>query len=166
MNDSDQPLSQPLSSETELGLPSRVLALDLGKKRVGLAVSDPLGHFAVGLDTVTFRSPEQLAPMIQALVEKYDVKTLIVGLPVHLKGVEGSQAGWVRGVAEYLAAETGCQLVYLDERLTSVIAKQSLREQGIQPSRPKVRAQGLVDQVAAMRLLQDYMDGQPGLKHL
>ena len=146
--------------------PERLLALDLGKKRVGLAVSDPTGHFPVGLDTVSFRSPEQLAPIIQALVEKYSIKTLIVGLPVHLKGVEGSQAEWVREVADYLALETGCQLIYLDERLTSVIAKQRLREQGIQPSRPKVRAQGLVDQVAAMHLLQDYMDGQPGLKHL
>jgi putative Holliday junction resolvase len=134
---------------------SRILAIDVGTKRVGLAVSDPLGMFAVGLETVEVQSKQQLLEQITAVCKKYEVATIVLGLPKHMDGREGPEAEKVRKLAERLQAmypEGSIQ--FLDERLTSVMAHQTLREQGIKASRNK----GLVDQAAAKRILQDYLD--------
>lgn len=137
----------------------RLLAVDLGQKRVGFAVSDPTGHFAVGLETLTVYHKTDVVGEVVARCKAYGVETVILGLPRNMNGSEGPQAEKVRAFGDALVAALGeaglgCGLEFLDERLTSVLAHQTLREQGIAPSRHK----GWVDQAAAKRILQDYMD--------
>ena len=139
---------------------SRILAIDLGEKRVGLAVSDPLGSFAVGLETFELQpnKPQQsktaLLDQIAVYCKQYSVSRIVLGLPVSMDGQEHHAAQKVRDFAESLNAVSDCPTEFVDERLTSVLAHQTLKAQGIKPSRNK----GLVDQAAACRILQDYLD--------
>lgn len=137
-------------------LPPRILAIDPGQKRIGLAISDPFGNFAVGLDTVGNYPGKDLIPELSAICRQYEVCKIVLGLPLHMSGEEGESARLARELAELL--ETGLKLPVelLDERLTSKLAEQSLRDAGIQASRR--RKEGLVDQAAARRILQDYLD--------
>lgn len=134
----------------------RILAIDLGRKRVGLAVSDPFGNFAVGLETLIRSAKFDLVGAIGKVCEEYGVIRLVLGLPVNMDGTEGPKARESRDFAKILEAGLGLPVTLIDERLTSVIAQQTLREQGFQPSRQK----GLVDQGAAKILLQNYLDRQ------
>lgn len=137
-------------------LPPRILAVDPGKKRIGLAVSDPFGNFAIGLDTLKTHERHDPVPAIGEICRQYAVNRIVIGLPLHMKGTEGESAMAARALGERL--ETGLKLPveYMDERLTSKLAEATLREQGIQPSRTRDR--GLVDQASAVRILQDYLD--------
>lgn len=139
-------------------LPPRILAVDPGKKRVGLAVSDPFGNFAVGLDTLNNYEGKDLVPELLAVCQQYEVKTIVMGLPLHMSGEEGEGAKQARELAAMLSEKLNLPVELMDERLTSKIAQQSLRMQGIQSSRH--RKTGIVDQAAAMRILQDFMDRQ------
>jgi putative holliday junction resolvase len=135
-------------------LETRIAALDIGRKRIGVAVSDPFGHFAVGLNTVEIHPKRSWLEDLQHELSSYKLKSIVVGLPRTLKGVEGTQAEWVREMGDEIEAFFEVPVIYFDERLTSVLAQQTLIAQGIQPSRNK----GLVDQAAAKRILQDYLD--------
>jgi putative Holliday junction resolvase len=139
-------------------LPPRILAIDPGKKRVGLAVSDPFGNFAVGLDTLSNYEGKDLVPELLAVCQHYEVKSIVIGLPLHMNGDEGDGAIQARALAALLSERLNLPVELMDERLTSKIAEQSLRMQGIQSSRH--RKTGIVDQAAAMRILQDFMDRQ------
>lgn len=139
-------------------LPPRILAIDPGRKRIGLAVSDPFGNFAIGLDTVSNYEGKDLVPELSAICRQYDIARIVLGLPLHMSGEEGASARMARELGEQLAQGLNLPVEWLDERLTSKLAEQTLREQGIQGSR--TRKQGLVDQAAAMRILQDYLDRQ------
>ena len=137
-------------------LPPRILAIDPGKKRVGLAVSDPFGNFAVGLDTLNNYEGKDLVPELLAVCQQYEVQTIVMGLPLHMSGEEGEGAAQARALAAQLSERLQITIELMDERLTSKIAEHSLRMQGIQSSRH--RKSGIVDQAAAMRILQDFMD--------
>jgi len=132
----------------------RLMALDYGKKRIGVAVSDPLGNFAVGLDTIALSSRQNAITELREVCMQYNVEKIILGLPKHMDGREGTEAEAVRAFGDLLSEALNLPVDYLDERLTSVLAQQTLREQGIQGSRNK----GLIDQAAACRILQDYLD--------
>ena len=132
----------------------RVLALDYGKKRIGVAVSDPMGNFAIGLQTITVSPKTDLIAALQQLRRDYPIQRIVLGLPKHMDGREGPEAETVRELGQKISESLNIPVDYLDERLTSVIAQQTLREQGIQGSRNK----GLIDQAAACRILQDYLD--------
>jgi putative Holliday junction resolvase len=134
----------------------RVLAIDPGKKRVGLAVSDPFGNFSVALDTLSNYEGKDLVPELSAVCKQYGVQNIVMGLPVNLKGEESIAAQAVRALGGTLESALELPIEYMDERMTSKIAEQSLREMGIQSSRH--RKTGIIDQAAAMRLLQDYLD--------
>ena len=140
-----------MTDSSEIG--HRILALDYGKKRIGVAVSDPFGNFAVGLDTLETHS-KTLLETLGKLCQEYTVTTIVLGLPKHMKGHEGIEAEAVREFGALLSDTLRVSVIYLDERLTSVIAQQELREQGVQGSRNK----GLIDQAAACRILQDYLN--------
>ncbi len=137
-------------------LPPRILGVDPGEKRVGLAVSDPFGNFAVGLDTLSNYEGKDLLPEFQAVCERYEVKQIVIGLPLHMSGEEGVSAQKARALGEILTIGLNIPVAFLDERLTSKIVEQSFREMGVQSSRH--RQKGIVDQAAAMRILQDYLD--------
>lgn len=136
---------------------SRVLALDLGKKRIGLAISDPLGITAQGLPTLErTRIRQDMAALVQ-LAAEHEVGLILMGHPLHMSGREGRQAAYTREFAERLAKSTGIEVKFWDERLTTVAAQRVLRESGISIEK-RARA---VDRLAAVILLASYLDSLP-----
>ena len=135
-------------------VPSRILALDLGKKRIGLAISDPLGITAQGLpNLVRVRKRADFAALEQ-LIRERQVGLILMGNPINMRGDEGRQSGWVREFAQALEARTGLPVKLWDERLTSVEANRVLRSSGISIEK---RA-AAVDRLSAVILLQSYLD--------
>jgi putative Holliday junction resolvase len=133
---------------------SRILALDLGKKRIGLAISDPLGITAQGLpNLVRVRKRADLAA-IEQLVRERQVGLILLGNPINMRGDEGRQSAWVREFADALTERTGLPVKLWDERLTSVEANRVLRSSGISIEK---RA-AAVDRLSAVILLQSYLD--------
>lgn len=130
------------------------MALDVGERRVGVAISDELGAIASPLATVQ-RGPRDLAE-IASLVRDWTVSQLVIGLPTGLSGREGPQATLVRSFGANLegALGPGIAVIYWDERLTTAIAQRSLIEAGASRARRKER----IDAVAAGVLLQSYLD--------
>jgi len=134
----------------------RVLALDFGKRRIGLAVSDELGITAQGIETLERTNiREDLARLAQLIAEK-SVSLILMGNPLHMSGREGRQVEYTRDFAERLSTATGVPVEYWDERLTSVQAERVLRESGISIQK-RARA---VDQLAAVILLESYLDSR------
>ncbi|MBY0405451.1 MAG: Holliday junction resolvase RuvX [Cyanobacteria bacterium] len=134
----------------------RLLAIDYGQKRIGLAVSDPMGNFAVGLETLVVHYQTDICSEIKTICDAYQVVQIIIGLPKRLNGEEGIQADKVREFAETLSSSLDLPVVFFDERLTSKLAHQTLQQQGYKPSRHRE----WVDQASAKRILQDYMERQ------
>jgi len=134
----------------------RILALDLGKRRIGLAVSDELGVTAQGLDTLERTNMREDLSRIASLVEEWNVSLILIGNPLRMDGIEGAQSGWVRQFAEKLESFTRHPVQLWDERLTTVEAERVLRESGI--SREK-RGRA-VDRLAAVILLGSYLSAQ------
>lgn len=135
----------------------RVLGIDFGERRVGIAVSDPSGLIARSWGIVLRTSTEQVAERVAQIAGELDVGTILLGLPFDMQGQEGYQARRVRRFADALAQKVSIPIVYWDESLTSVDAAEILRERGERRSR---RARP-VDAVAAAVLLQSYLDRKP-----
>lgn len=132
----------------------RILALDVGKRRIGLAISDELGLTAQGLRTIERRNNREDFAALARLVADHNVSLFLVGNPVNMSGEEGRQAAWVRQFAETLAERTGVPVKLWDERLTTVEAERVLRQSGISIEK-RARA---VDRLSAVILLQSYLD--------
>jgi putative pre-16S rRNA nuclease len=132
----------------------RVLALDLGKRRIGLALSDPLGITAQGLPTLQRTNIRADLTALARLVEEREVGLILMGYPLHMSGREGRQADYTRDFGERLAARTGLPIRYWDERLTTVEAQRVLKSSGISIAK---RASA-VDQLSAQILLASYLD--------
>jgi putative Holliday junction resolvase len=132
----------------------RILALDLGKKRVGLAISDPLGITAQGLPNLLRTNKRADLAALERIIAEHSVGMILLGNPINMRGSEGRQSQWVREFAEALAERTGLDVKLWDERLTSVEAGRVLRESGISIEK---RA-AAVDRLSAVILLQSYLD--------
>lgn len=143
-------------SQPEFTLKGRVLALDLGEKRIGVAVSDATRTIATPLAVVKRTSRQADFAAIGRLLAEQQANLLVVGLPVMLDGREGEKAAWVRHYAADLQAQLGIPLAFTDEAFTTVQAENSLRDRG-QTGR-KIRQH--VDAVAAALILQSYLDQQ------
>src|SRR5262249_46574763 len=136
---------------------SRLVALDVGDKRIGVAISDALRLTAQPLGTIERQSLARDCSAIEELLKTYDVEKIIAGLPLNSRGEEGEQADRVRHFCERLIKETGRVVVYQDERLTTAEGERMLIESGIRRNRRKeVR-----DRVAAALILQAWLDSQP-----
>lgn len=131
----------------------RVLALDLGKRRIGLAISDPLGITAQGLPTLERTRLRDDLDALAALCLEYNVTLVLMGNPVHMSGDESRQSAYTRDFAERLSKRTGIELQFWDERWTSVEAERVLRESGISIEK---RAKA-VDRLSAQILLESYL---------
>jgi putative Holliday junction resolvase len=132
----------------------RVLALDLGKRRIGVAVSDELGITAQGLATIECRNKRtDLAEIARVAAEK-EVGVILIGNPLNMSGEAGPQAEWVRGYAGQIRKFTGREVKLWDERLTSAEASRLLRDSDASVSRKS----GTLDRMAATLLLQSYLD--------
>lgn len=137
----------------------RILALDIGHVRVGVAVSDPLGFFAQGIGVLSVAG--DWLDEISALVEQYAVRTLLIGLPVRTDGSTGPEAKWILSTVELLRALFPDQKVELwDERFTTTIAERIMIEGNV--SREKRRHSR--DKVAAAIILQGYLDNRRRLQ--
>jgi putative holliday junction resolvase len=132
----------------------RVLAIDFGMKRMGLAISDALGITAQGLPTLTRTRLDDDLRKIRALTEEYATERVIVGNPLGHGGGETSMSRHVTEFAEKLRRRVSCPVDLWDERLTSVEANRTLREVGLSLGKRKQA----VDRVAATILLQSYID--------
>lgn len=134
----------------------RLLGLDIGDRRIGVAISDPTGTFATALDTIDRKAIDGLEPHMARLCQQHGVSALVIGLPVSLNGTLGPRAKKVKKEGQWLGRKLGLPVHWVDERLTSTLAHGVLQAQGVSPSRQK----SAVDAIAATRILQDYMDGQ------
>lgn len=132
----------------------RILALDLGKKRIGLAISDPLGLTAQGLPTHQRTTIREDIAAIAAIAQQHEVAFILMGYPLHMTGNAGRQAHYTQDFAERITARTGLPIRYWDERLTSVEAGRVLKESGISIEK---RAKA-VDRLSAVILLASYLD--------
>ncbi|MCX8038072.1 MAG: Holliday junction resolvase RuvX [Candidatus Sumerlaeia bacterium] len=139
----------------------RILALDLGKARIGVAVSDPLGWTAQPVGVIQTRRRAEAVRQIRQLVEHYEAATLVVGLPYNADGSEGPQARWVREFGEHLRHTLGgIAVVYWDERWTSEESDALMAETGVARRKRKARR----DRIAAALILKSYLDsGKPRL---
>jgi putative Holliday junction resolvase len=132
----------------------RLLGVDYGQVRVGLAVSDPQRKIAFPLATYERRGRERDAEHFRAVVVAEEITGLVVGLPVHLDGTEGVKAVEARAFGGWLAEVTGLPLAFFDERFTTVQAEAALWDAGLTHRKRKARR----DRVAAQILLQSYLD--------
>lgn len=136
----------------------RILALDVGKKRIGLAVSDELGLTAQGLATLQRKRIRDDLKQLAELAEKWNVGTLLIGNPLHMSGDESRQGEYTKEFAERLRTQTGLPVVFWDERLTSAEAERVLKLSGATLDQ---RRQS-VDQMAAILLLDSYLQYRQG----
>lgn len=134
--------------------PGRILALDLGKKRIGLALSDELGITAQGLETLQRTNLRQDLDHLAKLTSGHNVTLILMGNPLHMSGREGRGAAHAREFGDRLEAVTGIPIQLWDERLTTVQAQRVLRESGISIEK---RAKA-VDRLSAVILLESYLD--------
>ena len=134
----------------------RILALDVGDVRIGLAISDALGITANPLDTyVRAKNDEEYdAKTLAKLAEEKGVQRIVLGLPLNMDGTEGDRVVKTRAFAELLSKYTAIPLDYQDERLTTVTAEHVLIEQGMRREKRKT----VIDRVAATIILRCYLD--------
>ena len=133
----------------------RVLGIDYGTKRVGLAISDELGLTARPLDVVA--RPE-LTDALRRWATEYDIGTVVVGLPTSLGGHEGDSALAARRLGEEVREVLDAKIVFVDERFTSRMAERVLLETGMR----RRRRRETVDKMAAAIVVQDYLDRLQG----
>ena len=136
----------------------RVLAIDLGARRMGLALSDPLGLTAQGLPTAERRNKREDMNFLKSLARRHEVSLILVGNPLNMDGSEGPPSAKARAFAAELAQRAGVAVELWDERLTSVEAHAMLDAAGVD----KVKRRGRVDQLAATILLQSFLDTRRG----
>jgi putative Holliday junction resolvase len=132
----------------------RILAVDPGTKRVGLALSDPSGTIATALATVEAEPSSTLAARLASIAKEHEAERVIVGLPRRLDGSRGPEAASAERLAAEIRAAVGLPVETVDERLTTAAAERSLIEGGV--SREKRRQ--AIDRVAATILLQSHLD--------
>jgi putative Holliday junction resolvase len=134
----------------------RILGIDHGEARIGLAISDELGMLAHALETVHLKEVADPVERIAQITARESVEVIVLGLPRNMNGTYGPAAEKVRAFGEQLKERTGCQVKMWDERLTSVAAQRSLHEAG----RNVKQSRAVIDQVAAQMILQGYLDSQ------
>jgi putative Holliday junction resolvase len=134
----------------------RILCLDMGEKRIGLAVSDPLGITAQGLGVWVRRNREADLEHLLQVAREYQVQQIVVGLPRHMDGRLGAAASGIMEFAGTLGEALEVEIIPWDERLTTAAAERVL----IQADLSRRRRRQVVDKVAAVLILQSYLDSR------
>jgi putative holliday junction resolvase len=132
----------------------RIMALDVGNRRTGVALSDPTGTLAQGITVVQHRSREADASALATIAHENEVVEIVVGLPLLLSGKPGEQARGARRLGSELRKVSGLPVTYWDERLTTAAAHRLMHEAGIPGRRQAER----IDAAAAELILQNYLD--------
>jgi len=136
----------------------RILGIDPGEKRIGLALSDPLGLTAQGLPTLQIKSPADAAEKISLVAREREVVKIIIGLPLNMDGTKGDQAERAYHLGSLLEELLGLPIIFRDERLTSRQAELVLLEADMRRSKRKDH----LDRLAAQIILQSYLDENEG----
>lgn len=133
----------------------RLIGLDIGEKRVGVAVSDPTARVATPLKVLS-GAPSADVSALRHVIDDYEAGVVVVGLPLTMAGEEGPQAKRIRQEAAVITERLAVKVVFQDERLSSAEAKRVMGDAGLSEKQKR----GSVDMVAAAILLQAYLDGQ------
>ncbi len=136
-----------------MGPRGRILALDVGKKRIGLALSDELGITAQGLETLERSRIRDDVGELKQIANRWNVEILLIGRPLHMSGSESRQSQYTADFAQRLERDLKLPVIFWDERLTSVEAERLLRTAGASLEHRKKA----VDKLAAVLLLESYM---------
>lgn len=131
----------------------RILGIDYGDVRTGIAVSDPTGTIATGLKTIVSKDMNELITEIKIVIKEYKPEKIIVGFPRNMNGTLGMRAEKTQKFIDELIEQTGLPVIKWDERLSSVMAHRTLHDKGKSPSRNKEA----VDRIAACYILQSYL---------
>lgn len=132
----------------------RLLGIDFGEKRIGLAISDPGGEFALPLHTIARRSDRSAIDAIGEIARQRQIDELVLGEPIRLSGERGPAAARVRRFGRRLESTTGLPIVFVNESLTTVEAAERLRAGGVDPRKSPEH----LDALAAQILLQEELD--------
>ncbi|MDP6935997.1 MAG: Holliday junction resolvase RuvX [Candidatus Marinimicrobia bacterium] len=135
---------------------SRYLGVDYGERRIGLALSDPLGIIAKPFTIIDSQKESHPQNKIAAIASENEVIGIVVGIPYTLKGTESPQTIKVQNFIESLKQSTNTKIIGVDERLSSVSAEKALIEQGVKTGHNK----GRIDETAAAIILQEYLDSK------
>ncbi len=136
----------------------KIIGVDFGDVRTGVAVSDALGLTAQGIGTVYGRDPEKVADKVAALIKEQNAGLTVVGLPKNMDGTVGFRGEATLNFVEILKTKIDCEIVMWDERLSTVSAINILNETNTRGSKRKA----VVDTVAACIILQNYLDFKGG----
>jgi len=135
----------------------RIMGLDYGSVTVGVAVCDPLGLTAQGIETITRKEENKLrqtCSRIEALIKEYEIETIVLGYPKNMNNTVGERAEKTEEFKAMLERRTGLPVILWDERLTTVAANRMLMESGVRREHRKE----VIDKVAAALILQGYLD--------
>ena len=132
----------------------RIIGLDIGDARIGVAISDPLGITAAGIEAIQRVNMAKDLEAVKQIAERHGAVEIVLGFPQNMDGSIGPQAEQVRSFGRKLAQKTGLPIVYEDERLTTISAIRTLTIQGVKTGKSKA----LVDMQSAAIILQKFLD--------
>ena len=133
----------------------RIMGIDFGDSRIGIAMSDPMGWTAQGLETISWKgSFDRPIERISQIAGEYKADKIIIGFPRNMNGTVGPRGERTLEFIEALSRVLDTEIIKWDERLTTVAANRLMHETGVKTSRKK----GIVDQIAAVYILQGYLD--------
>lgn len=135
-----------------------ILSLDIGEQRTGVALANSIALIASPL--ITLNSPDTLIADVKELIKRHDVKFLVVGLPRNMQGVDTDQTAYVKAIAVTIEEQTGLNVQFIDEALTSVKAEKELK------ARKKPYQKEDIDMLAATYILEDYLLQHKGGTHV
>ena len=135
----------------------RVLGVDFGQARIGVAISDELGMLAHPVETIPGARINDAAKRVAEIARERDVERVVIGMPRHMNGEMGAAAAEATAFADKLRPLLQCPITMWDERLSTTAANRALRDAGQKTKRTR----GIVDQVAAQMILQGYLDSRP-----
>ena len=139
----------------------RILGIDMGEKRIGLALSDPLGYTAQGLKTLQIKNPEEIFDKLMHVIKEKKVELLLFGLPRNMNGTLGPQAKKVQEVAQKLKSLSQLPVDFEDERLSTVSAEQVL----LMADQSRAKRKKAIDRLSAVIILQSYLDRKSAEKN-
>ena len=132
----------------------RLMGLDYGDSRTGVAVSDLLGITAQGVESIKHTGEKQLINRLRELINEYQVKKIVIGLPLNMNATSGQRVEKTKKFIEKLKSEFGLEIITMDERLTTVASHRTMTELGVNKNKKK----NIVDMMSAVLILQMYMD--------
>jgi len=132
----------------------RILGIDVGDKRIGIAVTDPLQITAQGVMTLRRKTRDDDLEAFRQLIEKYELKKIVAGLPLNMDGTESAQTRKTQNFCQFIKKRLNVEIIYIDERLTSSWSEKILIEGNVSRKNRKE----FIDTLAAQMILQSYMD--------